>query len=46
MFVADQQSIKFYGNLVFSEGEKMITSIKLTETKGRMLFAKGFNSIE
>ena len=45
MFVADQQSIKFYGNLVFSDGKKMVTSVKLTENKGRMLFAKGFDSI-
>ena len=45
LFIAAESRFKFYGSLLFSDGNKCITSIKLSKFKGRMIFAKGFEGI-
>ena len=46
LFVANDEKFKFYGNIVTKTNNKIICSIKLSQNGGRMLFGKGFSSIE
>ena len=46
LFVANDGKFKFYGNIVTKDNNSIICSIKLSQNGGRMLFGKGFSSME
>ena len=44
--MSNDGKIKFYGNIVTKNNNNIICSIKLSQNGGRMLFGKGFSSMD